>query len=71
MKLTEMKTDYTSLNHLTVLRDATVVACEGQRLTRYNLETGRTLSSTGMEWRALGMTEVIFRSKPCLVFSYG
>ena len=71
MELAEMKTDYTSINHLTLLSDGTVAVCEGQRLMRYDLETGRPLSSTGMELHALGMTEVIFRSKPCLVFSYG
>ena len=70
MKLTEMKTDYTSLNHLTVLRDATVVACEGQRLTRYDLETGRTINSTELEFWLFGISEVKLRSNSALVLRY-
>lgn len=70
VKLTEMKTDFTVITSLTMLSDDTVAACGGKKLMRLNLETGRTLSSTDVEFLPFGMGEVKFRSKPSLVLSY-
>ena len=69
VKLMETKTDFPRIDCLTVLSDGTVVVCGGKRLTRYNLETGRTISSTEMEFWPFGISEVKLRSKSSLVLS--
>ena len=70
IKLTEMKTDFIYLSHLTLLSNGTVAACRGIKLTRYHLETGRTISSTKIKFSPVGMGEVKLRSKSSLVLSY-
>ena len=69
-----MITDYEKINSLAILSDNTAAVCgdsDPSRLRRYNLETGKELSSYPIEFAAIWIAGMELKDESSLVLSYG